>query len=127
VRDMFRQWVYGEYQPVLDVTSRFDAATMVASLTVRQTQTRGQMEGFTFPLTIEYSNRTTRERVTVNINARSVTQEIPLMFVPETVVVDPEEASYLAVTCSASRPCRTNYTCVALSADEETICVPPRT
>lgn len=124
--DFFRQWVYTEGQPTLTVTSRYDATAQRASLTLRQVQTRGPMGGFAFPVAVELSRGAMRQRVTVNVSGMTTTQDVPLAFEPTTVLVDPDEVTYVAVTCTANADCRDGYTCGQLGADTRSICVPPR-
>jgi aminopeptidase N len=126
VPEVFRQFVYGEGQPTLNVSPRYDAATMRLTLTLRQVQARGPAEGFAFPVEVEFARGEKRERVTVEVRGMSTVREVPLSFDPTSVVIDPDEVTYVATACTTAARCHAGYTCAALGADTQTVCVPPR-
>lgn len=126
ITDFFRQWVYGEGQPTLAVTRRYDASAQRLSLTLRQVQTRGPAAGFTFPVAVEFARDAMRQRVTVDVTGTTTTQDVPLAFEPTSVTVDPDEVTYVAVACASNADCRTGYSCGVMGADPQLVCVPPR-
>jgi aminopeptidase N len=126
IAGFFRQLVYGEYLPVLEATTRYDAAARRVSLTLRQTQQRGPEGGFTFPVVVEFVRGDTRERATVRVTGTSTTVDVPLMFEPASVVVDPDERAYLTVTCSDAAPCRDGWSCASAGGVHPAMCMPLR-
>lgn len=126
VRDFFRQWVYGEYFPVLASTRSYNAATQRLTLTLRQVQRLGPDGGFTFPVEVEQVRGDTRARTTVQVTGTTTTIELPATSEPDRVVIDPDERAYLTVRCSTTTPCREGYSCLSASGQHPAICSPLR-
>ncbi len=126
VADFFRQFVYGEFAPVLDASARYDAAAQRVTLTLRQTQPLGPAGGFTLPVTVEFVRGDMRSRATVTLTGATTTATLPLAFEPERVVVDPDEVAYVTVTCSDAAPCRDGWSCASANGTAPAMCLPLR-
>ena len=129
VRQFFEQWVYGVGFPAFGLTWQHDPLAGRLSVTLQQVQSWGPAGGYVLPLELEVRDPDgTARRVPVEVSGRSTTVTVPAAAAPATVIVDPDEVRYLAVTCGEGLPaCRTGYTCrVAPPANppRSSVCVP---
>ncbi len=91
----FAQWVYGERNPVVAVTRRYDAAARSLELVVDQTMDGG---AFRFPLELELRSGTQSQRTTIEVAGKQTIARVKVAFEPASIIVDPDGWLYLEST-----------------------------
>lgn len=96
----FDQWVYHGGHPELAVDYSWDAATRLARLTVRQTQTVSpQVPLFRLPLPVRFTlPEAAVKEVTLDVSAASEDFYVSLPAAPEMVRIDPESTVLAKIT-----------------------------
>lgn len=110
---VFAGFVYGTGHPEVRV-SLAAAAGGDVDVKVEQTQAGGPAAGFVFPLDVDLVDDAGHaERVSIDVDARSVTKRAHVARAPARVVVDPDEVLVGTIACDAAQACKDGYRCSA--------------
>ncbi|RME90329.1 MAG: hypothetical protein D6766_13460, partial [Verrucomicrobia bacterium] len=101
----FDQWVYHAGTPSLEVEYRWEEASHLAHVTVRQTQkVSDQVLLFRFPLTLRFKGEGLLEDRVVTIDSRRQDFSFPLPKAPQIFRVDPEVTLLARIEVRLPRP-----------------------